>query len=270
MLIDFHVHFFPDFLAQRALQTLAQTARGIGPLTDGTLKGTQQYLNAQGVDIGIAQHIATKPTSHKKINDWAAAIQSPRLICFGSVHPQAPDVIEELYRIKELGLKGIKLHPDYQNFMIDDPSLAPVYETMAKLKLPLLIHAGFDPYSPNLVHARPKAIAQVVDSYKDLTLIAAHLGGMEMCDETEEYLVGKDVYFDTAVCSLFCSEPQFSRIIKAHGTDKILFGSDCPWSSPQTELAFLNRADLTPAQKEQILWKNACALLDLPKPDNVQ
>ena len=151
MLIDFHVHLFPDALAPRALEHLRGIAQS-STHTLGTVTDTLRAMDEANVDISVVQSIATNPGQQKNVNDFAAAIQGERLVCFGSVHPSAPDMVEELYRIRELGLKGIKLHPDYQAFYVDDPHLAPLYETAQALGLPILFHAGQDPVSPHGIH----------------------------------------------------------------------------------------------------------------------
>ena len=96
MLIDFHVHLFPDALAGRTLEHLASIAK-MPYYTQGTVDDTLRRMDEAGVDISVVQHIATRPTQQKKINDFAASIQSDRIVCFGTVHPSAPDMVEELY-----------------------------------------------------------------------------------------------------------------------------------------------------------------------------
>ena len=118
MLVDFHVHAFAEKIAARAIGQIAGKADLI-PETDGTAEGLRRRLREWGVDKGVVLPIATKPTQQTIINDWAAQQQDDILYCYGSVHPDAPDVLEELERIRQLGLHGIKLHPDFQRFDID-------------------------------------------------------------------------------------------------------------------------------------------------------
>ena len=120
MLVDFHVHAFAEKIAARAIGQIAGKADLI-PETDGTAEGLRRRLQEWGVDKGVVLPIATKPTQQTIINDWAAQQQDDTLYCYGSVHPDAPDVLEELERIRQLGLHGIKLHPDFQRFDIDSP-----------------------------------------------------------------------------------------------------------------------------------------------------
>lgn len=177
MLVDFHVHAFAEKIAARAIGQVAGKADLI-PETDGTAEGLRRRLQEWGVDKGVVLPIATKPTQQTIINDWAAQQQDETLYCYGSVHPDAPDVLEELERIRQLGLHGIKLHPDYQGFFADEPRMLPIYRRCAQLGLPVLFHAGFDPVSPQVRHASPEALARIAEAVPELTLIAAHLGGV--------------------------------------------------------------------------------------------
>lgn len=263
MLIDFHTHFFPDRLAVRTLAHLSGVA-GTQPNSDGTLPGTLQRMTEWGVDLAVGHHIATKPAQQTNVNSFAASSQSERMLCFGSVHPDSPDAIEELSRIKGLGLRGVKLHPDYQGFFVDEERMFPIYEKISELGLPLLLHTGWDPFSPDIVHAPPMAVAAVCERFPGLTIIGAHMGGMARYDEAEEYLVGKkNLYLDTAMSAELCPAEQLGRMIKAHGADKVLFATDCPWSTVPSQLKILGEVGLTQDDLELITWKNAVRLLGL-------
>lgn len=262
MLIDMHVHIFPDFLAPKALNRLEQTNRR-SCVTDATLDDTLRLMKECGVDHFTALNIATKPTQQNSINHWASSIQNDHIHCFGSVHPDAQDALEELEQIHQLGLPGIKLHPDYQNTFVDDPKLFPIYDLASQLGLLVTVHAGRDPLSPNVVHAPPHSIATVIGMFPKLKLTAAHMGGMIMYREVEEYLVGKNIYFDTAMAAQFCPKEEFVRLVSLHGSERILFASDCPWSSPSSQFDFIESAGLSSKEKENIYWKNAARLLNL-------
>ncbi|MBC8584614.1 amidohydrolase family protein [Youxingia wuxianensis] len=264
MLIDFHTHAFPDKLAGKTLPMLSKTSGGAPYYTDGTENGTRTKLDAWGVDLAVVLHIATRDGQQQTINNWAKSIQHGKLLCFGTIFPDGADAIDELYRVKELGFYGVKLHPDYQKFFVKEEKYFPIYETLAKLELPLTFHTGWDPVSPDVVHAPPKDVALVAKAFPNLTIIAAHMGGLNRYDESEKYLAGiPNVYLDTAMSSVYCNPEQFERLIRKHGIDRVLFATDCPWSTPEAELALLNRTGLTKEEKEKIMYKNACRLLKL-------
>lgn len=266
-LMDFHVHLFPDALAERTLKKLAHTAvdeHGDALYySDATYTGTLRRMDEWGVDAVVTLHIATSAKSMHKVNDFAASVKGPRMYAFGSVHPDAPDALEELERIRELGLDGVKLHPDYQDFFVDESRMAPLYEKMAQLKLPVLFHAGWDPLSPELVHAEPERLKNVVIGYPELTVIAAHLGGMQRYDQVEKHLVGLiNLYIDTAMCASYVRDrAQYARIMKAHGYDRVLFATDCPWSTPKREMELLDAVEMTAEEREGVLCGNALRLL---------
>ncbi|MBW7572026.1 amidohydrolase family protein [Caproiciproducens faecalis] len=262
MLIDIHVHMFSDHIAKRALKSLSAVCPS-DCCTDGTVAGTEEKLRSWGVDAWAALNIATKPTQQRVINDWAASVQNKSIYSFGSVHPDAPDAAEEVYRIKSLGLSGVKLHPDYQDFFIDDPKVFPIYQAISETGLPVIFHTGRDPLSPDLVHASPAAVAQVLKLFPHMTVIAAHMGGMKMFREVEEHLLGKNIYFDTAMSALLCPPQQFEQLVNRHGAERVLFGSDCPWSRACDQVDYIERSKLTGAQKEKIYWKNAAELLKI-------
>ena len=179
---DSHVHFFPDKLAGKALPQLSRTC-GCPYYSDGTRAGTLAKMEAWQEENSfagaMALHIATSPRQQAAVNNFAAQSQQGKLFCFGSVFPTAPDALEEMERIKALGLHGVKLHPDYQAFFIEDPCALPLYAQAEKLGLPVAFHTGRDPYSPYLVHCHPAAVARVARRFPGLTIIAAHMGGME-------------------------------------------------------------------------------------------
>ena len=263
MLIDFHTHCFPDGLAGRTMESLSKIA-GVAPNTDGTARGLLSRMDAEGADRAVVLHIATRPKNQRSVNNFAAQLQAdePRLWCFGSVHPFAPDAREELFRIKELGLHGVKLHPDYQDFFLRDERAYPVYETIAQLGLPVAFHTGEDPYSPGVVHAPPEDVAALAKALPGLRIIAAHMGGMKRAREALLSLCGlKNVYLDTAMSAPSCDPALFRQLLLAHGTERVLFGSDCPWSTPAAELAFLKAAGLSPEALADVTANNALRLL---------
>ncbi|MEA5012516.1 MAG: amidohydrolase family protein [Angelakisella sp.] len=261
MIIDFHMHLFPDTLAQRTIPMLASIANQI-PATNGTVSDTLQKMDAWGVDKGVVLHIATKPAQQKNVNDFAASIQGERFYSFGSVHPDAQDALDELARIKSLGLKGVKLHPEYQGFYVDDPKMFPLYDAMIQLNLPVLFHCGWDAASPDVIHAPPHRMAHLLTLFPKLTVIGGHMGGLRMYDEVEEYLLGKNIYLETSMSPRYClKEGQFSNLLNKHDPQLLLFGTDCPWGeAPQTQ-AMVESAVLNNTYLDQILYKNALELL---------
>ena len=263
--IDSHIHTFPDPIAPGAVGRL-QKISGLIPQTDGTVSDTLRLMEEEGIDRALLLNIATAPKQQKTINNCAKELadkMGERFIPFGSVHFEAPDVLMELDRIKALGLKGIKLHPDYQGFLINDERLFPIYEKCADLDLPIVFHSGFDCYSPELIHAPPKASREVVRRFPGLKIILAHFGGFRQWEDVEKYLIGENVYFDTAMCASNAPKGQIERMIRSHPPDKILLGSDCPWENPALSVQFILSMDLSDAQKADIISGNVKRLLNI-------
>jgi predicted TIM-barrel fold metal-dependent hydrolase len=263
--IDFHTHTFPDKIAEKTIHKLESISK-LTTVTNGTLDDMLVKSQANGVDKSVVLNIATLPTQQTTINNCAYdtnQLHKNSIISFGSVHFLAEDALQELDRIKELDLKGIKLHPDYQGFMIDDKRLFPIYEKCAELGLIIVFHSGWDFYSPNLIHASPIASRNVIQQFPNLKIVLAHFGGIHCWDEVERYLVGENVYFDTSMCYTFVKNEQMERMIKNHDGNKILLGSDCPWENPKDSINFILSLNISDLEKEKILGLNAKALLNI-------
>ncbi len=263
MIIDFHTHCFPEKIAQRAISGLEFSSGGVIPNTDGTLESLMSKMNSDGVDISVVLHIATNERQQHSVNNFAAEIQSDRIISFGSVYPDAPDALEELSRIKELGLKGVKFHPEFQNFYVDDEKMKPIYEKISELGLITLFHAGMDVGYRPPYHCTAERLERAL-SWFSTPVVAAHLGGLDESRDVIKHLCGKEnLYLDTAYSYGIVPKPVLFDIIEAHGVDKILFGSDCPWHRPDWEKRMIDSLEITEDEKNKIYYKNAKTLLKL-------
>lgn len=263
MYIDFHTHAFADKIAAKTITALQGNCGGLPPAFDGTISGLLSVMDQYGVDASVVLNIATKPGQHKKILEHCQSFRSDRLIPFASVHPKDPDAFEALEEIKRLGIRGIKLHPDYQDFKADDPAYFPFYEYIGSLGLITTFHVGDDIGMPLPPHCPPKALSAILPLFHGAPVIAAHLGGYSAWADVEEYLVGKDVYFDTALCGGTVPMYRAMDIVHAHGADRILFGTDMPWHNPGQELVFVDHLRLTDDEKEKVLSGNARRFLQL-------
>ncbi|MDR2520216.1 MAG: amidohydrolase family protein, partial [Eubacteriaceae bacterium] len=244
MLIDFHSHAFPGKIAHTAIPMM-EAVSGFDAETDGTDADLKAKMKAWGVDRHVLLHIATRPGQHAKINAFAQSCLSEDTYCFGSVHPLDEGIAEILGQFREMGLSGVKLHPDYQSFFASDKEAYAVYGQCEELGLPICLHCGFDPKSPDLVHATPEMVGKAAEDFPKATFIGAHLGGMYRFGEVERFIAGKrNVYIDISMMAGHIQAGQYRRIILSHGTDRVLYGSDCPWSTPETELSALKALGL--------------------------
>lgn len=263
MLIDFHTHAFPEKIAEKAIEKLSFASGGLTPNTNGTFFDLKRLLKESRVDKAVVLNIATNPEQQKNVNDFAASINDNcNIFSFGSVYPDSPDALFELERIKELGLKGVKLHPDYQQFSVDDPKMKPIYKKIGELGLITIFHAGQDFGFPPPYGATPEKLEKALGWFSS-PVIAAHWGGLCYGEEVLEKLCGKELYFDTSFG--FGTMPKYyaQKIIEKHGADKILFGTDAPWHTAKMELKLLDSLRLSCAEFEKITHQNAQKLLGI-------
>ncbi len=262
MIIDFHTHCFPEDMAYKVVPVLADMA-GIKPCLTGTIDELKESMVKAGIDCCVLQNIATRPQQTKTINSWAAQVQDDMIISFGSLHPDYTDWEEELERIEGLGIKGLKFHPDYQKFVIDDEKMYKIYEKIFSLDLIILFHAGLDIGLEPPYHCTPDRLLKVINLFPEGKIIAAHMGSYAYWKQVEELLAGKNIFFDTSYSYNDLGKEKMSRLIELHGADKVIFGTDSPWTDQSKELQNFNSLDLTPEEKHKILGDNALKLLNL-------
>ena len=262
MLIDFHTHVFPDRIAAKTIDVLSLKSGGLQPSYDGTVSGLLKRMEDECVDKSVALGIATNARQMKSVNDFAASINGEKIIAFGSVFPDSPDSMEELERIKDLGLKGIKFHPEYQNFYVDEEKMYPIYKKASELGLITVFHAGADLGYASPYHCTPDRAAKVVDKFTS-PVVFAHWGGYFMGEEVLERLAGSDAFFDLSFGYGSLPREVAIQIVEKHGTDKLLIGSDGPWHTIAAEKRFIDTLGLSGDEKDRIFYKNAKKLLRL-------
>jgi predicted TIM-barrel fold metal-dependent hydrolase len=265
MIIDFHTHIFPDKIAEKSLSAL-QDVSSIKAFTNGTLDGLKSSMLESNIDISVVLPVVTRPAQFDTVNSFAAEVTGrDGIISFGGIHPDTEDYIEKLDQIKGLGLPGIKLHPDYQDTFIDDPKNVQIIQYAVKLGLMVIIHAGLDIGLPDPVHCPPERTANMLRQIEDESakIILAHMGGYDLWDAVEEFLVGRNIILDTSYCFGKMSDEQFVRIVRNHGADRILFASDSPWGGQKESLEYIKKLDFTEEEIERILYRNAAELLSL-------
>ena len=264
MIVDFHTHAFPDNLAPKAISVLDSEAGGIyPPVSDGTVKGLVDNMDRFDIDVSVVLPVVTKQSQFVKINEWSAGICSGRITGFGGIYPHTDDYKRDIDFIVSLGLKGIKFHAEYQDFYVDDEQMIKIYDYALGKDLILLHHAGFDPAYPAPFKSSPERFARVERTLNGGTVILAHLGGHAQWDDVEEYIAGGSLYLDTSMGFGYYSREQFLRIVKKHGSDKILFASDAPWSDAGNELNCLRSLPLSQNDIDAISGGNAERLLGI-------
>ena len=264
MIVDFHTHAFPDTLAKRALGVLMDDGHGIyQPCTDGTISGLISRMDDFGVDVSVIQPIVTKPSQTENLNRWAKSVESDRIVAFGGIHPETDDYKRDIDFVASLGIKGLKFHVEYQGFVLDDPKMLKIYDYAFEKGLIILHHAGFDPAFKPPFRSSPEKFRNVIRQLRGGIMIAAHLGGHAQWDEVLDKLCGENIYLDTSMGQKYYSPEQFISVVRAHGADKILFGSDSPWSRADEDIELIKKCALAEDEKRKILGENARKLLSI-------
>ena len=281
MIIDIHTHIFPDKIAESTLEILSAKSHSV-PFTNGTLNGLMESMKKFNVDISVILPVATKPEQVIKINDNAAQINEKffdaGIISFASIHPNFDNFRAELSRVKNLGFKGIKIHPVYQDRNLDDKKFLQIFYRAAELDLIVITHAGLDIGFPNAIRCTPKMARHVVEEIGSFKFILAHMGGWKNWDEVADELSSVNVFIDTAFSiglipaknnyysadeMKMLDAENFMKLYKIFGADKILFGTDSPWDSQGTPIDFINALPIDDVDKDKIFSLNAAKLLQL-------
>ena len=263
MLIDFHTHAFPEAIAKNAIDKLSYVSGGLKPQSEGTCLSLKKEMEKDGVDISVVLSIATSPKQQTNVNNFAKEINDEKSIfAFGSVHPDSEDVFYELERIKAMGLKGVKLHPEYQSFYVDDEKMKPIYKKISSLGLITVFHAGYDYGYPPPYHCMPDNLLKALKWF-DSPVVAAHWGGLNCGEEVIKKLCGTDLWFDLSFGFGVMPKAIAQGIIDKHTPDKLLFASDMPWHRPSWEKQLIETLDLSDDDKDKIYYKNAVKLLNI-------
>ena len=298
MIIDIHTHTFPDKIAAQAIEKLSHASHTV-PFTDGTSKGLLIAAQSEGIDLSVILPVASSPRQVSHINEASAALNSiykgRGLFSIGCMHPDYEDYRQELKKIRDLGLKGIKIHPVYQDRDLDDIRYLRIFDAAASLGLFVITHAGLDIGYEGVKRCTPSMCRYVSQKIDGLTLILAHMGGWLNWDEVPEKLADTSVLLDTSFSTgkaypaddhwahgfslleseglwkndvKMLSQDQFMKLYNAFGCERILFGTDSPWSRQSEVLGFLRALPIPSNALHKILGGNAEALLfghDLPK-----
>ena len=260
MIIDFHTHCFSEQVVSSAISLLEKRS-GIRTNGGSTPEALKASMRRHGIDLSVAMPVATKPAQVSVINQWAKDETDDRLEFFGAVNPDDRDMPEHLRWLKENGFKGVKLHPDYQGFYVDEPRVMPMYEAIRDCGLILSLHAGLDNVYPYPVHCTPLMIRKVIDNFPGLTLVAAHMGGHAMWRDAEELLIGRRLFIDTCYSQYALSPQDMERMIGNHGAENVLFGTDSPWRDVDDEIRRIRELALPADDIDKIFYKNALSLL---------
>lgn len=259
MIIDAHTHIFPD---EQAACLLQRTARMFNVATFGkaTARDLLETMDVQGVDLAVIHMVSPTPAGVAATNTWLVQLRQDRFIKFGTLHPDSGEFNDAIERLIDGNVRGIKLQPDIQQFTPDDRDRTyPLYEALARYQLPVMFHVGGEPYPSLSDRSHPRMIGRIADDFPELTIIAAHLGGLNMWDQALEHLAGRtNVYLESSLSYRFIEPEQAQRIIRRHGHRKIFFGTDYPFGDVGHSLAIARTVPfLNNAERTDILGRNA-------------
>jgi uncharacterized protein len=257
MIIDFHTHVFPDGIAQKASDNIGKFY-DMPTRFDGTLSTLLRIGKKAGVERFVVHSVATSPNQTASINGFIAGLcrENPGVSGFATIHPDQEDMVGEIERALESGLKGVKIHSDMQKVALNDPRLFALYD-LIQGRVPLLMHTGDNRFD----YSNPNRLIRVLDAFPKLTVIGAHFGGWSVWQEAAEALKGRDIYVDCSSSFYALSPEEALRLIRGYGAQRVLFGSDYPMWNPGVELEYLYKLNLTNAEMELILHENAERLL---------
>jgi len=254
--VDIHVHIYPPKIAAKATDAVG-AFYGIPMYGNGSSEMLLQ--RSQGIDYQIVHSVATTPRQVISINDFIAeeCKLHPSFIGFATMQQDFQDVESELDRALELGLCGVKIHPDIQQVDADDPRMMALYAAAEKRNMPLIIHAGDYRYD----YSHPRRIAHILHEFPKLRVNAAHLGGWSLPHGGLDWLKNENCFVDMS-SSMYGDMNKTREIIEAFGADRVMFGSDFPMWDPESELHKLQAMGFSKADYEKMCCHTAEAFLE--------
>ena len=259
MVVDFHAHIYPDEIAPKAISSTEEFYK-IHMHEKGTVSNLLENSRAKGgaIDSFVVFSAAAVPAQVRSINTFIAAIsrEHQEFTGFGTLHPDMPKPGDEIEHIIGTGLRGVKFHPDMQQFNIDDERMTDIYGLLSK-RLPVIFHTGDYRYT----FSHPGRLAKVLDRFPGLVAVAAHFGGWSLFDLALEYLRDRFCYFDISSSLPYLGNRRAEELIRIYGAERFLFGSDYPMWNPLSCLDDFLRLNLTSREQELILYKNALTIL---------
>ena len=261
-IIDFHAHAFPDPIAERAMPAL-EAEGDIRAVLDGKVSSLLRSMDAAGIHASVVASIATRPSQFEPILRWSAEIASERIIPFPSVHPDDPEVVAHVHRINRQGFRGLKLHPYYQDFDLDEARLRPLFAAAQDCGLLVLCHTGFDLAFARVRRADPVRVLRLLDAFPELRFVASHLGAWEDWDEVERHLAGRPILMDLSFAIGGIGPARARELILQHPPEYVLFGTDSPWAGQRATIEEVRRLDLGQERERLLFGDNAARLLGL-------
>ena len=250
---DVHAHIFPDKLAEKVITNLGDFYDT--PITHVPfLSILQKEEAAAGISAFVACSSATSSIQVPHLNEFISdcGARTPNMIPFGSLYPTMEGWEAELERMPELGIRGIKIHPDFQRVDIDEPKAIPMYKAIAKAGIPVLFHMG----DHRTDFSAPERLSNLIRQVPDLTVIAAHFGGWHVWDRAYAQILPENVFYDTSSSLMFLGKEKAQDLLEKMGPERFMFGTDFPMWSPVKEIARFMELDLDETTRDRIFYGN--------------
>lgn len=260
-IVDCHCHVYPDKIADKAVESIGGFY-DLPMFYDGKASTLIEYGSAVGIKHYIIFSVATTPAQVQSINRFIAdtvASSGGLMTGLGTLHPDSDNIEDDVEQIISLGLKGVKMHPDFQKFRIDDEKCDRIY-SLCRGRLPVYLHTGDSRYE----FSNPDNMLPILEKYPELIVIGAHFGGWSCWKEAAEKLSKyKNFYVDCSSSFDWLSTEEARELVRSYGADRVLFGTDFPMWSHKKELDAFFKMGLTEEEQKKILNENAIRLFSL-------
>jgi uncharacterized protein len=254
MIIDAHVHLFHPKVIQN-IKKRKEMVRLLKLGTEGAEERTGvSFLENELKNAGIKKALilpTSKVNDVKNTNDsfFNTAGCSNLLFSAGTLHPHYKGIRQELERFMTRNIRGIKLCSFSQGFSLNDPATFNMLDLI--LEFNTKHNAGFfiildsffraDQFLgiPEEYITSPALFADIVKHFPKINFIAAHMGGLTApFDQIKAHMVPMDnLYMDTSNAAHVLAENEYIFLLKTHGPEHIIFGTDWPWFTHKEELA---------------------------------
>jgi predicted TIM-barrel fold metal-dependent hydrolase len=258
LMIDMHVHIFPDYMSGKAVARLEEKYN-MDFIADPTVSDLLDFMELNHIDFSVIQPVSTSVLQVEAINDWLVKTVDKyrgRIGAFGTIHPDFGPYRDELKKIKEGGLKGVKFHPNFQSFYPDDEEMTDIYREIVKNDLWVLFHAGDEVTPVKKLYSNIDSFINLRSRFPDLKIILAHMGGFKLWEEVEKKIIGRDFYLDVSYTLGFLDASRIKEMIFAHGTERILFGTDFPLALSRDQVKDFIGLGLDKDTRQKILSGN--------------
>ncbi len=258
-IIDTHVHIFPDYMSAKALERLENKYK-LSFIAEPILKDLFSFMDSSNINFSIIQPVSTSILQVEILNSWLINTikdNPDKIGAFGTIFPGYRDFQDELSRIKEGGLKGVKFHPNFQGFYPDDEKMDGIYSKIIENDLWTLFHAGDEVTPVNRLYSKVDSFIRLRKKFPEMKIILAHLGGFRLWDEVIDKIVGEDFYLDLSYTFNFLEGFKIKDIIERHGPGRIFFATDFPLPNSMTPIKAFLDLGFDKDIEEKILYRNA-------------